>query len=301
LFLRTNWVRLEVIGGRVAVVNKGCGQSRSTVASSPASEMRQSLSVQLQPSALLVNYEAVAAGHCLSLEVDASRRLTIRRSAIDATNSPEVCYVQPDRGDVTLLVASDPPRKLSAASLWHLALAEPEACREHLFPLLESLRPTWRLGEQASAIEAAVFGAEIDKILVQTAHWQRAVDDLASADFRTRQAADRELRTSGQAVVAFLGRLDESQLDREQRRRIRAIGGDLLDIHTDSPERVAAALAADKTVWLALLQRDEVDVRLAAAEHLTRLCRRSLPFDPQAGPLQRQEQLAKLIARLSDQ
>jgi hypothetical protein len=89
-------------------------------------------------------------------------------------------------------------------------------------------------------------------------------------------------------------------LDVEQRRRIRSILSDTPDGSSDTPLRTAEWLAADKRVWLALLARGELDQRIAAAEHLSQLCRRPLPFDPQGTAEVRRAQLAELAARLAD-
>jgi len=52
-------------------------------------------------------------------------------------------------------------------------------------------------------------------------------------------------------------------------------------------------------VWLALLARGDLTERVAAVEHLSGLCRRPLPFDPQASQEARRAQLAELAAKLA--
>jgi hypothetical protein len=294
LWVRTDWARLEIVGGRLVVQSRRCGQCRLVVEPDDAFGQRQTLSIQVQPAVVLVNYQFDDGRTQLALEVDERKHLTITRCQPLAG---QVRFVQPASGPVTLEVGL-PATKYSAASLWHLLLAEPGVCQKHLLPMLGELRPHWRLMELAESMERALIAQAGADVHAQRRQWQAWVEQLASESFADRQAADVALRSAGQPVVAFLRQQNPTELDPEQRRRIAGILAEVCDGSADSPERVADWLLDDKAIWLTLLGRGEIDQRIAAAEHLSKLCRRSLPFDPSASPESRQAQLAVLREKL---
>jgi hypothetical protein len=75
---------------------------------------------------------------------------------------------------------------------------------------------------------------------------------------------------------------------------------DLADPSPDSPDRVVGWLIDDKTAWLSVIATGELDERIAAADHLSKLCRRPIPFDPHASHAERRTQMAELMARYSE-
>ena len=50
------------------------------------------------------------------------------------------------------LPPADKPRMLTAPTLWHLLIVAPEECRKQVLPLLEAIRPDWRLRRQPSRL-----------------------------------------------------------------------------------------------------------------------------------------------------
>jgi hypothetical protein len=298
LWARTDWARLEIVGGRIAVQSSRCGQCRLVVEPDDASDMRQTLSIQVHPAVVVVNYQFDDGRTQLSLEVDERKQLTLCRRVESAGPESLVRYIQPASGAVTLEVGSERRTRYSSASLWHLLLAQPQACEEHLLPMLGELRPHWRLAEQAAEVEAALVAQAGADTHAERRQWQAWVADLASDSFAARQAADLSLRQAGQSVLAFLRQQNPDELDPEQKRRIRGILTDVCDGSADSPERVAGWMLDDKAIWLTMLDRGGLEQRIAAAEHLSKLCRRSLPFDPSASPESRQAQLAVLREKL---
>jgi hypothetical protein len=124
------------------------------------------------------------------------------------------------------------------------------------------------------------------------------VDSLGSKKFSDRENAQRELHRAGQAVVPYLKGLDESRLDAEQVARIRAIIAALSVDYEDRVDRVAAWLADDPRVWLALMQRDDPARRQAAGEHLGLLLGSPVEFDAEAAPGTRRAQVERLQQRL---
>jgi hypothetical protein len=302
LLQQVKWLRLEVSGGRIIAKSDRCSQSRISTEVSASGESRQTLNLEALASALIIHYEQVDAAGRLLLDVSHRGELSITYAVAEGESpAANVVYVQPVCGKVKLTIGGGTkPRTIVAHDLWQLLLAERELCEKHLLPLLTNLRPQWNLAEQLNQVESALIERAGSDVLAERRQWQRWVDELASESFPRRHMADQALRQVGQPVLSFLRGQDLSQLDGEQRRRIRTIICDLPDGSPDSAERAAEWLAGDKRVWLSLLARGELDQRVAAAEHLSKLCRRPLTFDPQGSAALRQAQLAELTVNLSD-
>jgi hypothetical protein len=207
-----------------------------------------------------------------------------------APNEPIVLKVGPKENE----------RVYRAESIWHLLIVEPAAAREHLAPLLKILLREWDFVKTAE---------EIETILVRTAQsgtppdqrlWAEWVRQLGDASFAKREAADRNLREAGRVAVTYLQQLDPARLDAEQRFRVRRILRALSDARNEeSPPQLAAWLAGDATIWLALLARDDEATRRAALQRLEAIVGRPLAFDAAADPQTRQRQLEALRPAVS--
>ena len=166
-----------------------------------------------------------------------------------------------------------------------MLIAQPKECRQHLLPLLEVLRPNWRLADVAASIEQRLLQQANGDGTSDGARWAALVAQLADDSFAKRQAADRALRSGDAAAFAYLRQLDFDRLDAEQQLRVRriidALTGPNMD---DSVEQVAASLAGDPAVWLALLARSEPATRQTAARQLAALLGEPVPVDPTADP-----------------
>ncbi len=295
LIERTGWVRFEIIGGRIAVLGHRCGQSRVVQVGEPTDLPREQLSIQLHTELLLLHYEDMQNERQITLDLDDQQRLVLTRSGSSPT--ADLKLVQPFRGPLTLSIGRDKPQTFTAGTLWHLALQQPELCEQSLFPLLETLRPHWRLPEQAAGIQQELLRHAGEDVLAERAKWREWVTQLDSDDFQERQAADQHLRGAGQAVVAWLRRLDRKQLSAEQAGRITDICQGLADISTDTPQRVAAWMLDDRCAWMALLRNEDAKVRMAAVSHLTLLFGKPLAFDPYAQLSDRERQISQLQVR----
>jgi hypothetical protein len=300
LLAQVRWLRLEIVGGRLTARADRCSQSRLNVESPADAEFPQLLSLESKPHALIVRYESMRESDRLLFEVNERGLLTLWRTPQANSRLPEVCYSQPLAGKVTLTIGGAQPRTLAATDLWQLLIAERAMAEAHLLPLLTSLNAKWRWAEQLNEVEAALASQAGCDVLQQRQSWNAWIDDLDHSDFSTRQSADRSLRQVGQPVLAHLRQFAPQDLSGEQRRRVRDIVADLPDGSPDTASRVADWLAADKRVWVALLARGDLDQRIAAAQHLSHLCRRPLPFNPQGTAEQRTAQLAELTAKLAD-
>ena len=293
------YLRLHVTGGRIEVCQQEVGQSRTVTAGQPESPYRQQLQLQVRPPCIVVQYESVDPQGQLTLRLCERRKLVIERVSRDPVSLPTVRYEQPQTGPVKLTVTGESSRELTAPSLWHLLLADKDAGARHLIPMLELLSPDWRLADQSDQIVLELVSASAaSDVAADEKTWQRLVDELASDRFGRRQAADERLRDSGQAAAAYLSRLDRQALSAEQRQRIERICRSCADGTTDTPHRVASWLLSDRPVWLGLLAHQDVELRAAAAEHLSRLTGRPIAFDPRGADKTRQVQIAELTRRL---
>jgi hypothetical protein len=322
LLERTEWLRVEIVAGRVQLAASRCGTCRQTTGARgedqpDADAPHESLSLEVHSSSLTAEYERTSAKGRLSLCTatrQGSGTLTLAFTPSADSSCPAIEYVQPTSGNVQLTI-HDPARqvvagksaaqkavaqKLSAPSLWQLLLAEEPLAREHLLPLLAELRSGWQLETQVAQIEAALVASAGDDVLAQRRTWQTWVAALSASEFADRQAAYLHLREAGQAPLAFLRALDPRQLDLEQRRRIQSLLSESETAGRDSPERIAAWLADDKRTWLALMNRGELAGRVAAAQHLSLLCGKPLAIDPAADSIRQQAQLAQLAALLAE-
>jgi hypothetical protein len=300
LLARTTWARLEIVFGRLQLTRVRLGQESRLSANKPDAGVEETLSFSARTAnSARLRYDYLDERQHLILDVEQPGQVILERRPQEDSDVVAVQFRQPLRGDLTLTVEDgDRPRRFVAESFWHLMLAEPEACRSHLVPLLQSLRTDWLLAPQAQQVEDALFAAAGANRLPDVNRMDRLVKQLNDPKFSRRQAADRELRMLGQTSLAYLSRLDERTLDVEQRTRIREIKRALLVQDGDTPLRVAAWLAADQAIWVALLDTEQESKRMLAASRLEAIVGESLAFDPSAGEDERRRQIGRLRIEL---
>ncbi len=296
---RMHWIQYNMVSGRI-VASSGLSVPKMLV-QSPGRRTRrhETLSIQINAGICGMEYNSNARDDQLKVMLSGGNHLVIRR-----TRSEDGYLLRfeqrPDEPLTLELNTKDDQRRWRAAGFWQLYIAEPDVVRSHLIPLIELLHPSWQL---------AATGAEIEDTLVRTQQapsrdqpdrerWSRLVAALGSAKFSERQTAQRALYEAGQGVVPYLQSLDPQRLDAEQTARIRAVVQALSVDYEDRVDRVAAWLASDEQVWLAILDRDEVARRRVAAEQLSRLLGGPIDFDPTAAPEVRQRQIERLRARV---
>lgn len=304
LLAQAPWLKFEVVGGRLAAVSQRCNQSQHEAEIAPADGCRQKLAIGAASGFLTVHYLEENSQRLLSLHLNAQGQLTIRRQLAEAAAAGNVEFVQSST-KTTLQIGGTPPRQFAADDLWQLLLTEQDACRQHLLPLLAELPLLAHLERQLGETETALLARASDGDLLDRERWQACVQKLASSSFIERQAADSELRAGGQGVLAFLRQLEAAQpsgqqLSGEQRSRVRAMLRELPSGNPDTPALVAQWLEADKRVWRALMSRGELAQRIAAAEHLSKLCGRPVVFDPAASRESQHAQLAELAVVLTE-
>ncbi len=263
-----SWVKFGIVLGRLQVLNSQVGQTMSAHQEDPTSGIRESFSINAGSEQAVVHYELAAPDLRLTVHFSGPDSVRIEKTPLPEGEGEVVRLVQPARGSLELVVGEgSPAQRYRAASFWHLMLEHRDACQTHLVPILESLRIGWQLEETADDVQATLLKLADQRKLPQTDRWALLVRQLSRGTFAQRQAAERELRQAGQAVVAYLRQLNPRRLDTEQRERIRSIIDHLVSRSDDTPERVALWLNGDRDVWETLaLQGDPTAQRLAAAQ-----------------------------------
>jgi hypothetical protein len=87
-------------------------------------------------------------------------------------------------------------------------------------------------------------------------------------------------------------------LDAEQRLHVESIRAAIKAEGDDSRQRVAAWLANDMEIWVAMLADEDGQHRQTARQCVARLANRSIVFDPTASADVRGQQVAALRAEL---
>jgi len=197
------------------------------------------------------------------------------------------------------LPGADKPRVLRAPTLWHLLIIHSEDCRNQVLDTLETIRLGWHVRLTAQAAEDELVRMSAVSRKSDRKQWEEWVNQLGDPLWSRRNRADQNLREVGPAVLGYLARLDMSQLDAEQKSRLRRIIRDLsTQTGEDTPEHVASMLIEDPLVWLALLSRPEESTRQAAAQHLAVLLNIPIAVDPKAEPDSQAKARDELRARI---
>jgi hypothetical protein len=298
LSARMRWVRFGVVSG-VLQATSPQHRAESTITSTTGPSETESLTLRLGGGLANLSYQLSTPAEQVRIEIVDGDQVTIQRGPRQAGAGVELEFRQsPLDGVVWVLKRGGEVRRLAGPTIWHALVADPDAAAEHLAPLLERLRPGWRLEETAREARAALLRtAAVDRNADQR-QWAQWVADLASPRFAVRQAAERRLRAAGQAVIPYLQNLDRSQLDAEQWYRIRAILATGEDGRDDTVERVVGRLAGDRRMWLLLMADDDSAVRHTAWRQLQSLVERPIEFDPDGDPASRARQIERLQRQL---
>ena len=294
---RAGWFQFSIASGRITVSGS---RGINVTTTSGGTDRRDRLSVRIGGGDPIVDYELIAEDQEITIVMSSRNRLTIERKPKSPSKTTAVLFEQPAQGPVVLRVGREQQAVYQMPSLWHLLVAEPVVCRQNLLPLLRLLNREWDLEKTTAEIESALIAMAGDQNLPDKRRWAEWVEQLGDARYSKREAADRQLREAGRVVITFLQQLDPSRLDAEQQFRVRRIVSSLSDNEgNDSADQIAAWLAGDPGVWLALLSREDLSIRRIAAKHLEALLGGAIGFDPAADPPTRKAQLEQLRARIA--
>lgn len=296
LFARLRWAQFQLVLGRIEVANIPSSQSRT--AASEGVDLVEKLSISGDTDIPSVRYERLTPNELVTITVIDGDRVEIDRVATSALAAVPVRFRQNPEADVLLRIGEDADTQTHRApTLWHLMVASPEACELHLLPLLELMQPSWKFGEMLSRTTDELI-REAATSDFDTRHAARGlIAKLKSPDFTTRQQAQIQLRQLGLGVLPYLNHMTDSELTREQQRRLEQVCSELRGKEADSPERLALWLVEDERIWLSMLAHDELPIRTFAASHLAKRFAKPMDYDPEGTPLERQQQVARIRAR----
>ncbi len=201
LLTRLQWVRFDLVLGRLQATTNRTDQSRQHATDNGPSGRQEKLFVSVDQGLISLRYQSIAPTESLHVEVVRRGTVQVRLKRQTQASSPKrsVVYTQPHRGEVTLEIAQNEqkPRKIQAASLWHLILAHPAECGEYLIPTLELLRPNWNLEQERREILTHLRQLRPEHYTVSQTEVVALVDQLNDSRFRVRQLADRQLAPLG--------------------------------------------------------------------------------------------------------
>lgn len=234
-----------------------------------------------------INFERTGPEEDFNLEMNSEGRFRFTRTPKPSTEAkPAVEFTQSPGEPIALAIGTGEKRKVcTGGSVWQLMIVHPDACRDHLCPVLEQLRPNSQWAQKSAALEAELLKLSSAGQPSDRQQWAAWVEQLADSQFTRREAADRQLRSAGPRILGFLNQLNFDQLDAEQQFRLRRIIAGLgRTTREDAPDQVAAMLAEDGEVWLALLGRADATVRQKAAQKLALILGEPIGIDPAADP-----------------
>lgn len=290
-------VQFRIFSGRVTMQGRRLGSYTQSANSRGRNER---LTLSANNNELVLSYESTSPAEQLSVEASGADRLMVRRRPRGNSTLVPVEYEQA-KASVSLTVGvKDKQQVYQGASLWHLLIAHREVGQEHLASLLKVLNREWDLMRTAELVESTLLSEATARDLPDRRLWGALVERLGDESFSNREAADRQLREAGRAVVTYLRQIDPSRLDAEQRYRIRRI---ILAASAaedaQSPDQVVAWLSGDPAIWLIFMAREEESTRRLAAACLEALLGKPIPFHPTADPATRKRELDALRKQIS--
>ena len=296
------WVKFRISGGRLQIASPRYRESRTFEASNPLAGTSESLRLNISAESSSVHYRQHSPRQTLTIDFDAPHVVVIKRLPGEKNESlATVKFAQESDGKVHLTVedAESETRKHSGDSFWHLMLLAHDDTNTHLLPLLESLRPGWPIAETANEIEGSLIRMAGRSVRPQRERWEQWVNELGSPSFEKRRRAERMLRESGPAVVAYLTTLPPDSMDAERKARIARLLGALSTSADDTPDRIAMWLIDDPLIWTTVLESEEVAHRQIAKDQLEELLHGDIDFDADADQDERVRQIQAIRAAIS--
>ncbi len=295
--VRSKWVRFDVISGRITASRARFGKEKTVSIDDAATGVRESFSVRHTGTAPSVTYERNEPKEQISIEIVQGSQVSIHAMSLGPTDDA-LEFRQPQKGNLSLTITrKNEPFQYKAETFWHLMLAEPNVCQTHLVPILQLLRNDWRLAETATEIQRELV-RQTAQPQVSNGEVQRLVRRLDSPKFLVRQSAGRKLRQLGPEAFAHLTRMNQRSMSTEQRSRIREVLRSLKVEASDVPERFAAQMNGDPSIYLVLLADKDFPTRKAAKAHLENLTGTQIEFDPAIEGEALREEVAQLRRRL---
>lgn len=295
------YLHFEIHDGRIAVGVLKTGTFAPRTSNIRGRKEQVAVRYDYRDGSANFHYHLASPDEVVTVTAATSGHVVARCEPGPRSRIPPSEFVQPPSGPLVLTIGRDAEKKtITAPTIWHLLLTHRQAASEYVIPWLRILRPDWQLAERADDLEKELTRAAALGKLPDRRRWAALVAQLADDRFARREAADRQLRSAGPAVLAYLKGLDRDKLEPEQQVRVHRIIESLSAARGDeSPRQAAAAMLTDPTIWLVLLEHNSLATRQAAAAHLARLLGTTIDFNPAADPPTRTRQLEALRQRLA--
>lgn len=292
-------VQFDVVAGRIVGSSIHVGSNVPPITTGEGGRSER-LSIDLNNPAPTIRYELVDKKTNLKLDVSEGEKILIRYVQHEGVGSKTIEFNQQPHEDLTLTIEdAGGKRTIQGTTLWHLLLVEPATTKQTLAPMLEILRPDWKLSMLAGAIEEALCLSARLKRTVDRSQWPAWVAELANPRYVVRRDAELKLLEAGREALPFLMSLDRSTLDAEQWRRVRNAIDSLDAQQGDSLEKTVILLSSDPSIWISMLDRDDLSKRQLAAEQLKSIRGGPIDFDPAADAAFRAKQLNTLREQLA--
>ena len=295
---QTGWLQFGINGGRLTLDGS---RGVNVATSSGGIKPRERLSVRMTGGDPMVEYELTAADQEMTIEMSSHNRFHLHRKPKDDSKVMPVEIEQPAQGAIVFRIGEkDHQQVYHFPGVWHLVVVEPELAKAAR-PSAAATSPA-RLGPEQDCRRDRVplVAAATDHVVPDSRRWAQWVAQLGDPQFSKREVADRQLREAGRVVLSFLEQLDRNRLDAEQQFRVRRILAVVAESEgNDTPEQVAAWLAGDTAVWLAMLSRNDLATRKLATRQLGALLGSPIHFDPTADADVRRAQIGELRATLA--
>ena len=304
------WVKFRITAGRLQVASAQFRESRSYEAGDPLTGTAETMRLNVSAQSTSVNYRKTSPQSVVTVDFAAPSVVTIEvtpgeavKDDADASgHAVALKYTQNRDGPIRLLIDErDNTREHKAASFWHLMLLAPDDMQQHLLPILNSLRPGWQIAQDADQIEDALVRLADSPIRPDRDRWAKLVEELGSPSFQKRRQAERLLRQSGPAVLAYLNSLPLESMDAERRARISRLLDALSSQSDDTPDRIALWLVDDPIAWASVLDSDDETHRAIAKGQIETLLGKPIAFDPQGEQEQRAAQAKTIREQLNRQ
>lgn len=284
------WVRFRITAGRLQVASAQFRESRSYEAGNPLTGTAETMRLNVSAQSTSVSYRKTSPRSVVTVDFEAPSVVTIevvpgeaaKDDAGENGHAVAMKYTQKRDGPIHLLVDDGKnTRTHEADSFWHLMLLAPADMQQHLLPVLDTLRAGWQIAENAQEIERSLIRLADSPIRPNRGRWAKLVEELGSSSFQKRRQAERLLRQSGPAVLAYLNSLPVESMDAERRARISRLLDALSSESDDTPDRIALWLIDDPIVWASVLESEEEAHRVIAKEQIETLLGRPIEFDPE--------------------
>ncbi len=192
---KQGWFEYRIVDGRVTLIGRQFPVVDLAMGDDAQKQTLKITSDNGQPS---LAFEQTSAEEQLKIEVVASsQRVSIRRTPRGKSSATPVEFLQVANEKVSFSMGAGAARQsFRALGIWQLLLAQPKECGQHLLPLLEMLRPDWKLAATAAQAERSLLHLASADTAAEHARLAALVDQLGDDSFANRKAADQALRAA---------------------------------------------------------------------------------------------------------